>query len=165
MTTVKGERKEENQIVRTPREFIYAVEARFGGIVADLAANAENAIAPVYFGQGSQHGEDSLTANWRRLGSLAGIGLRWLNPPYSDRAQPIARWAMKCAEMRGKVDGPIAFLVPAAVCTTWFRRHVAPHAYVFELFPRVFDKQIRDCILALYTPEGYVGREPWDWKD
>ena len=44
MATKKGERKKENQIVVTPRPFLDAVEKRFGPIVFDLAATAENCL-------------------------------------------------------------------------------------------------------------------------
>ena len=156
----KGARAEENQVVVTPRPFLDAVEGAFGRIVVDLAANVENAVAPAYFGTGSHLGVDSLAADWR----AGPPGDLWLNPPFSDRSQPMHMWARKCAEMRGKVKGPILLLAPAAVCTVWFRTWVAPHAFVFELFPRVFGSQIRDCILASYSPEGYRGRQPWDWQ-
>jgi DNA N-6-adenine-methyltransferase (Dam) len=161
MATKKGERKTENQIVVTPRPFLDAVEKRFGPIVFDLAATAENRVGPLYFGPGSPLGEDSLLKDWR----IGNPGVRFLNPPYSDRDQPISLWAKRCAEMRRPASGPILLLCPAAVCTVWFRTWVAPHAYVLELYPRVFGKEIRDCILAVYAPEGYLGRTTWDWQD
>src|SRR4051812_41212663 len=104
-----------NQIVATPREFINAVEARFGAIGFDLAANADNRVVLDFFGPGSNYAEDALddAVNW-------GLSdLQWLNPPY---------------------------------------------AYVFELTPRVFKNEIRDCILAMFEPAGYVGREVWNWR-
>lgn len=160
--TVKGERKAENQIVVTPRPFLDAVEKRFGPIVFDLAATAENCVSDGdYYGPGSHLGEDSLAKGWR----IGRPGVRFLNPPFSDRDQPISLWAKRCAEMRRPASGPILLLCPAAVCTVWFRTWVAPHAYVLELYPRVFGKEIRDCILAVYAPEGYLGRTTWDWQD
>jgi phage N-6-adenine-methyltransferase len=144
-----------NQDVRTPREFLVAVEERFGPIVFDLAAHSGNAVARHYFGPGSEAGADALACDWPG----SSHGLLWCNPPYR-RIEP---WAKKCAESRD-AGSKIALLVPAAVCTGWFIDHVAPHAYVFELTPRVFKNEIRDCILAMYTPEGYHGREGWKWR-
>lgn len=143
-----------NQEVATPREFLEAFEQRFGRIGFDLAANASNAVVPFYYGPGSDLGEDSLSEDW----TLVREGPLWLNPP----SKTIAPWAQKAANE--STQEPIAMLVPAAVCTGWFIQHVAPHAYVFELTPRVFKAEIRDCILAMFTPEGYVGRETWRWR-
>lgn len=143
-----------NQEVATPRDFLHAFERRFGRIGFDLAANDANKVVPYYFGPGSELGEDSLTEDW----TLLREGPLWLNPPF----KRIAPWAEKAA--RECTHEPIGMLVPASVCTGWFIEHVAPNAYVFELTPRVFEVAIRDCILALFTPEGYVGRETWGWK-
>lgn len=144
-----------NQNVATPREFLKAVEDRFGPITFDLAAHAGNAVARHYFGPGSDAGTDALACDWPGTGT----GLLWLNPPFKH----IEPWAKKCAESRA-AGSRIALLVPAAVCTNWFIEHVKDNAYVFELTPRVFKTEIRDCILAMFTPEGYVGRETWRWK-
>ena len=146
--------KPSNQEVATPREFLDAFEQRFGRIGFDLAANADNKVVPFFYGPGSDLGEDSLREDW----TLVREGPLWLNPPF----KTIAPWARKAAAE--STHEPIAMLVPAAVCTGWFVEHVAPFAYVFELTPRVFSTQIRDCILAMFTPEGYVGRETWRWK-
>lgn len=145
-----------NQEVETPRVFLDAVERRFGKIGWDLAANASNAVVSGYYGEDSVNGNwDSLANDWDSLGGVA--DLLWLNPPF----KTITPWAKKASET---TQATIAMLAPASVCTRWFIEHVKPHAYVLELTPRVFKAEIRDCILALFTPEGYVGRETWDWK-
>lgn len=146
--------KPSNQEVATPREFLDAFEHRFGRIGFDLAANADNKVVPFHYGPGSELGENSLAEDW----TLLRDGPLWLNPPF----KAIAPWAKKAAAE--STHEPIALLAPAAVCTGWFVDHVAPYAYVFELTPRVFKAEIRDCILALFTPEGYVGRETWRWR-
>jgi len=144
-----------NQAVVTPREFLDAVERRFGRIGFDLAAHRGNRVVDEYFGPGSPLAEDALGEDWDALGARA--DLLWLNPPF----KTIAPWAKKAAESENVT---IALLAPASVCTGWFLDHVKPNAYVFELTPRVFKVEIRDCILAMFTPEGYVGRETWRWR-
>lgn len=144
-----------NDLVPTPREFLDAVESRFGTIDFDIAANKQNNVTQSYrfFGPGSTLAENALTVDWPHF------GLNWLNPPFSN----IAGFAKKaCAERY--MGAKTAMLMPASVCTNYFSDYVRKHAYVFELMPRVFKKEIRDCILALFTPEGYVGREEWIWK-
>jgi len=155
-------RHQSEQCVSTPREFIEAVQTRFGTIGLDLAANESNHVVDRWYGPGSGACwdlglgvPDSLGADWTAYMP----GLLWLNPPFKN----IAPWAAKCADER-KRGARIALLVPASVCTNWFVEHVKPHAYVFELTPRVFKNEIRDCILALYEPAGYVGRETWKWR-
>lgn len=144
-----------NQEVSTPRAFIAAVEKRFGKIAFDLAAHERNSVAgPQFFGPGSENVEDALSVDWFHVD-----GLLWLNPPFK-RIEP---WVEKCATERRR-GARIALLAPASICTGWFIEHVRDQSYVFELTPRVFAKEIRDCILALYTPEGYVGRETWKWR-
>ncbi|MEP6651796.1 MAG: DNA N-6-adenine-methyltransferase [Myxococcales bacterium] len=144
-----------NQIVSTPRDFLLAIKRRFGPITFDLAANADNSVARKWYGPGGL-AEDSLAPDihW------PSHGLCFLNPPF----KTIAPWVKKAAVQREVMGTRIALLVPAAVCTSWFVEHVAPHAYVFELTPRVFKNEIRDCLLCLYEPAGYVGRETWKWR-
>ncbi len=146
-----------NQVVSTPREFLDVVERRFGEICWDLAANEDNHVTRDgrYFGPGSRYASDSLDASWRDL------GLSWLNPPFAQ----IAAFSRRAAQEYRKTAGGILLIGPAAVCTGWFVEHVAPHAYVFELAPRVFKKEIRDCILAYYHPAQLVGRETWRWSE
>ena len=148
-----------NQIVRTPVDFIYAVEQRFGTITWDLAANSDNCQVnddrEAYFGPESKHGENAFLQEWQGLGGLA-----WLNPPFAD----IEPWARKCAESFMKYRQRIALLIPAGVCTNYVIDYVKPFAYVFECTPRPFKKEVRDVILALYEPSHYVGRETWRWR-
>jgi hypothetical protein len=153
---VADKKKPSNQDVKTPRDFLDAVVRRFGSIELDLAANEPN-VAYRWLGPGSSLGaNDALEVDWMQFNRG---GLSWLNPPY----KLVLPWVKKCAEAR-RAGMKIALLVPAAVCTDWFIDYVIPYAYVFELTPRPFKTEVRDCVLALYTPEGYVGRETWTWK-
>ena len=148
-----------NDVVSTPREFLDAVEERFGQIRWDLAANKENCVTKDhrFYGPGSYYLGDSLSivCQWGKLNG----GLLWLNPPFSNIA-PFARKSM----IERNCNAKIAMLIPASVCTSYFNDYVRDHAYVFELTPRPFKREVRDCVLALYTPEGYTGRELWRWR-
>lgn len=145
-----------NQIVSTPKEFIDAFERRFGKITWDLAANAENSKAgDRFFGPGSAHSANAFLAKWSGLGELA-----WLNPPFED----IEPFCDRSADAVKKYRQRNALLIPASVCTNYFIEFVKPNAYVFELTPRVFKTKIRDCVLAMFEPAGYIGRETWKWR-
>lgn len=139
--------------VSTPRPFLDAVEERFGPIMLDLAANESNHVVGPWFGPGSKV-PDALAVRWPRHG-----GLLWCNPPFKH----IEPWATKAHEEQAH-GARVALLVPASVCTGWFIEHVRPYAYVLELTPRVFAKEVRDCILAIYDPAMFTGRETWKWE-
>jgi phage N-6-adenine-methyltransferase len=149
------------QDVATPRDFLDAVERRFGPIALDLAANAGNSVkGNKYFGPGSTLGcTDSLGCDWTTYG-----GLLWLNPPYGD----LTTWAKKCAEERAR-GARIALLAPASTGSIWFAEHVWPHAYVLLLRPRLTfvghtAPYPKDLMLALYEPGGLRGIDLWRWK-
>lgn len=90
--------------IATPREFIHAVEARYGrGFDLDLAADEFNAVAPVWY----DIDDDSLLADWAGLGRKTTC---WCNPPYGN----IAPWVKKAAETRRGRRPWIAMLLPAA---------------------------------------------------
>jgi hypothetical protein len=140
---------ESRQDYATPPDFMAAVERRFGRIVFDLAAHAENKKHPDYFGPGGQV-EDSLSA-------------AWLNPPFSH----ISPWAEKCA-LESSQGAEILMLITASVGTNYFRDFIAPFAEVFLLSGRIcFDGENlfpKDCLLAWYRyrqPKIHI----WDWKN
>ena len=144
--------KDSEQSVGTPREFLDAVELRFGQIVVDLAADESNRVCDEWISEAT----NSLVSCWE------GLGLRWLNPPYSK----IAPWAKRCADHLALAR--IALLVPASVGTNWFADYVATKALVLFLRPRMTfvghrDPYPKDMILAVYgEPPGY---ETWNWKE
>jgi hypothetical protein len=168
------------QAYQTPKIFLDAVKKRFGIELFDwdLAATADNAVdgcgsredtkgfdVARYFGP-TRMGpafRDSLTQDWTKLkGSL------WLNPPYAD----IAPWAEKCAASawyeseKAYPTRRIFLLVPAAVGSNWFQRHVFNKSLVLLLNPRIsFDGKAgfpKDLILACYGLKPSV--EPWRWQ-
>jgi phage N-6-adenine-methyltransferase len=145
------------QEVGTPRIFLDAVEARFGKLEFDLAANIDNSICgPDFYGPGSFNALDGLSTWW------GGKPLNmWLNPPYGN----IAPWAAKCARDRHP-EGRIAF-VPASVGSNWFADHVDGKALVLFLRPRLTfvghtQSYPKDLILAMYGEK--PGYECWRWK-
>lgn len=150
------------QDVQTPPEFIEAVSERFGYIDLDLAATAANAVVPHFFGPDSPLHEDALAPHCKWL--PPSDGLLWLNPPFAN----ITPWATKCVT-ESEAGASIALLVPASVGSNWFNNYVRPYAYVLELAPRIkfvghTASYPKDLILAIYTPERFVGREAWHWR-
>ncbi len=156
---------ESKQDYGTPRDFLDAVEKRFGPMAVDLAARKDNAKAPLCI----TPEQDSLKQDWGTL-----RGNLWLNPPYEN----IAVWAKKCAETetgfrckeppeKCTLDRRIFFLVPASIGSNWFAQHVDGKARVLALNGRITFEGCtqpypKDAILACYgeTP----GFEVWRWK-
>ena len=131
----------------TPREFLDALERRFGPIEFDLAATDENTKGPAWF----TPAVDSLAQDWDRLD----VRLAFLNPPFGN----IAPWAAKCA---GSKRLRVAFLIPASVGSNWWARHVHGRAEIVSfLRPRLsFDGRNpypKDCALVLYNANPLPG--------
>lgn len=148
---------ESEQSVGTPREFLHAIEGRFGPIVIDLAATAGNAVVPEYFGPGSPYGEDSLQQNWVRR------GLSYLNPEFGY----IPPWAKKAA-VEGALGAQVALLVPASLGSDWYVDHVKDRAMVLILKPRLTfvghsDQYPKDLMLCLFGPRWFGGVFHWYW--
>lgn len=140
-------------VVCTPPELLAAVEKRFGPLAWDLAATADNAVAPNYI----TPEEDSLSKNWGQL-----VGTLWCNPPFAN----IEPWVQKAATSR--IRGRVLMLLPAGVGTRWFRRWVVRFADVFILTRRVKfvgQKYVfpKDLLLLDYPTEWPVVHG-WDWK-
>src|SRR5262245_43821674 len=98
------------QDYETPREFIEAVEKRWGKLDIDLAANRTNAKADSYF----TPEQDSLKQIWSTLS-----GNLWLNPPFGR----IAPWVAKCADASSYAppnNWRLFLLVPASIGSNWF---------------------------------------------
>jgi len=123
----------------------------------NLAATAENKIAPLWFGPGSPLGEDSLAPEllWPEQ------ALCFLNPEFGN----IPPWAKKCAESGSR----ILFLTPGSIDSEWYAKFVEPYAYVLGLSPRLKFKGANDpfpkpCILSCYGFYGFTGFDTWRWK-
>lgn len=142
----------------TPREFLDAVEKRFGPIAWDLAAHSGNHVVPRYLGPGSSVADDSLSIDWGLLD-----GPLWLNPEFAN----IAPWAAKCSHHRFR-HSPILFLTPASIGTDWFDEHVKDSAFVLGLSPRMTfvgsdDPYPKDLMLSVFYA-GLSGFSTWRWK-
>ena len=139
----------------TPREFLDAVEERFGPLVFDLAASKDNAITDCYFDEA----RNSLIQDWAL--SLAG-GIGWLNPPFEN----IEHWARKCHE-EGAKGARVLLLTPASVGSEWYARHVHRNAIVLALRPRLSfdgsDPYPKDLMLSCFG-FGVAGFDLWKWK-
>lgn len=138
----------------TPPAFLEAIVRRFGVIRTDLAASAENAVAPDYFDEQ----RDSLQQDWALL-----RGVTFCNPPFAD----LEPWARKCAETRNR-RGWTLLLTPASVGSTWFSEHVEGKAIVLALSPRLSfvgetASYPKDLILSCFG-FGVDGFKTWRWK-
>lgn len=149
------------QNAATPRDFIDAVEKKFGvKFVFDLACTTEDCIIedPVtgdlvpnsgYF---FDQGVDALEQDWSKihehfkhldLDKIAG----WVQPPF----KKINRWAQKCRQGTDRfidTDDPDAAVVyeqglrlfslfPVGAGTDWFADHVLGQAAVYFIRPRI----------------------------
>lgn len=153
------------QDVGTPKEFLDAVEKRFGKITLDLAAHESNHVCDKWLGPGSEW-QDSLSplSPWFTLGHN---GVLWLNPPFGN----IPQFVEKCAQQK-YLGAKIAVLLPMALETKWYTNYVYRQAYTLILKPRlkfvghvnVFPKGL---ILAYYDNLFYPKQsiEVWDWKN
>jgi phage N-6-adenine-methyltransferase len=141
----------------TPRDFIEAVERRFGPIVCDLAAGPDNHKAPQYF----TVEDDSLSLPWSERFST---GTLWLNPPFGT----IDPWAAKCAEESTRRTGLILMLTPASIDTHWFARHVNRKAMVLGLNPRIVFEGCTSAypkaLMLSVFGAGMSGFDVWRWK-
>ena len=152
----------------TPRDFLDAVERRWGKLSFDLAAEAENCKASEQRSGNPPKGyydveDDSLVCRWDVL-----RGVLWLNPPFGN----IAPWAEKCAWEASRPSRQferVLFLVPASVGSEWFARNVFGKARVHLLVGRLcFDGKgpyPKDCLLAEYGSAQPPEIVLWRWKD
>lgn len=160
MTMPAQKRGKSNQDVGTPREFLDAVERRFGPLAWDLAASEVNHVVEDWYGTGSPWCADSLSpeCQWRTVG-----GLLWLNPPFAN----IDPWAWKCSIETYYGARPL-LRAPASLGAKWYWRHVHGQALVLALQPRLTfvgseDPYPKDLILAAFGEQ--AGIEPWRWKE
>lgn len=168
-------RGKSKQNYSTPKNFIDAVERRFGPLACDLAAEPLNAQADFFY----TRDQDSLTQKWRDL-----KGNLWLNPEFSD----IEPWAIKCASESALGAPPILLLTPASVGANWFKQWVLPSAHVIALngrlcFVKDWETAIdpasvkrgdphfyktepvypKDCILSVFWAD-LTGFSTWSWQ-
>ena len=139
----------------TPWAFVDACTVRFGPIVCDLAASAENAKGPTFY----DRARDSLSVDWA---AEQPSGTLWLNPEFAD----IDPWAEKCASVANR-QGFTLLLTPASIGCGWFARHVLGKAVVLGVSPRLtFEGTTapypKDLMLSVYG-FGLSGFDQWRW--
>jgi hypothetical protein len=181
------------QDYRTPANLMEAVYKRFGTIVFDLAAVAENAQHERYFapdklieisGKGKDkkviehphfdpqaYGHDAFKHSWADLSRKlrapvpdSYAGLLWLNCEFSD----IATWSKRCKQ-EGRQGANILLLTPAAVGSNWFRDNIAGEAAVYILngrpsFIEGGPGYNKDCMISWFGPYSARGMHLWQWK-
>lgn len=136
----------------TPRDFLDAVEHKFGKIKWDLAAHEGNHVVKNFIGEG----RNSLSVSWHKY-----KGLLWLNPPFDN----IEVWAEKCA-LESELGAKIVLFVPASVGSNWFADHVFDKSRVYATRPRITfvgcdDPYPKDMILCHYDKAVEPGFELW----
>ena len=147
------------QDYETPQEFIDIVSREFGVTFdIDLAASRENKKAYNYVDAET----DSLSLYWSNIIGPGCTG--WLNPPFRN----VAPWMKKCAETKANGRRVIA-LVLASVGSSWYAEHVAPHAQVYALSPRITfvgetQPFTKDLILCDFRPGFGPSFTTWRWK-
>lgn len=149
------------QSVGTPPEFIRSV-LHFLDIeyfAMDFAAEVGLTVSETYFDKEM----DALSLDWHKYLSSRQWG--WLNPEYAD----IAPWVRKCAEEK-ECGANIAVLVPASVCTNWWRDYVHDIADVrFPTGRLTFTGHTasypKDLALLLYSRGRVPGYQPWNWRN
>lgn len=134
---------------RTPPD-LFALLHREFAFTLDVAATSDASLcAHAFLGPGSRWGTNGLVTDWREASAKA-VGRRavcWMNPPYSrQRQQPIEPWIEKARE-EANLGAVVVGLVPAAVQTVWWARHVWNKAHEIRLFPHR---------ISFLTPEGAV---------
>lgn len=147
--------KDSKQNVATPRNFLDAVEQRYGKISFDLAASADNNTAPNYFDKEA----DSLKQDWSKL-----PGLLWLNPEF----KAIEPWVKKAAETH--FQDTFLCLVPTGFRTHWWRRWCKSHChtillegyFTFEGHTLPFPKDMNLLEYPLKQNRPLI--ESWDWR-
>lgn len=98
---------------RTPPYIVHWAARRWGPIGVDLAADAENAVADHWLGEGSPWWTNALLVDWgaELLGYLSRAPAffhGWCNPPYSN----IDPWVAKAVEAK-KAGFSTTMLIPA----------------------------------------------------
>lgn len=145
MTMPKQKPGKSKQDYSTPKEFLDAVEERFGKLDVDLACREDNKKAQLEVTEA----QDSLGVDWAE--EFNGRTM-WLNPPYAD----IGAWVEKCKlSVRGMTSGKIIVLVPASIGANWFEQHVIEKCLVLGVNPRIqFDGTSapypKDLMLLVY---------------
>jgi phage N-6-adenine-methyltransferase len=151
-----SDRTESKQDYGTPREFLDAVEARFGRINFDLAALPHNAVAPFFYSPEV----DSLKQDWRLEGMP---GIAFLNPPFAD----IRPWAEKLDRECRWLPRWTVMLVPASMGSVWWADHVLGKCQADGITRMQFvgaEQGFPKDLALLCYGFGVAGNGMWQWK-
>jgi phage N-6-adenine-methyltransferase len=153
----------------TPMDLIRAVEKRFGVLVHDLCAHAQNARVASYYSKE----QDCFKQAWAKDFPAGNL---WGNPEFGGGF--IGRFVEKCFVESRQRDGLIIVLTPASIGSNWYAEHVEKKALVIGLRPRLsfdgIDPYPKDCMLSVYgldpsAPPSAMkylsGFETWNWKE
>lgn len=147
---------------RTPREFLDAIEKRFGKIGWDLAATPGHEVGA---GFGYSPEENSLVQRWDRFPvEWRGQSTVWLNPPFANIRPWVAKLDAECQELSRWT----LCLVPYSVGAKWWRDHVHEKCVIYSVGRMKFVGSEwdfpKDLALLAYG-FGARGVVPlWDWK-
>lgn len=143
---------------RTPREFLDAVERRFGHISFDLAATDGHEVSDGPHCAFSPE-QDSLAQSWAgALGQTV-----WLNPPFAN----IRPWVRKLDEECQHLQRWTLCLIPASMGSHWWNDHVLGKCFALGITRMTFVGSTtpypKDLALLCYG-FGVSGHGFWDWK-
>lgn len=145
------------QDYRTPMELIRAVEKRFGPLVHDLAAHAQNTRCKTFYSKE----QDALKQSWHRDFAKGNL---WLNPEFGI----IPVFVAKVLEESQQREDRIIVLTPASVGAEWFAKYVEGKALVLPLRPRISFDGInpypKDVMISVFGRDVVPGFETWRWK-
>lgn len=158
------------QDYRTPREFLDAVERRFGKIAWDLAATDGHEVNGFQCADGTWHSgphyspeEDSLSQPWDNRVSLSPGGSVWLNPPYANIRPWVAKLEGECRHLPRWT----LCLVPASMGSKWWADHVLNKCVALGVTRMTFVGTTapypKDLALLCYG-FGVSGHGFWDWR-
>ncbi len=151
---------ESRQDFETPRDFLDALEARWGKLDVDLACRTDNCKASAGY-----HLDKDINSLQQPWADEFPDGNCWLNPEFGN-IEPFAR---KCAIEGPKFKkGKIFLLTPASIGTNWYAQYVYGRAMVIGLSPRITfvgasQGYPKDLSLSIFGP-GIHGHGVWRWK-
>jgi phage N-6-adenine-methyltransferase len=150
-------RGKSKQDFQTPKDFLYAIESRFGVIAIDLAARKDNAVCEQFISPE----QDSLKQDWAALRMLPGE-VAFVNPPFSD----LDPWAAQLETTR-YCSWWTLMLCPASVSSNWYIEHVRGKVVEFSM-PRLkfigADSTYPKDLILLAAGFGAIGYGHFDWR-
>jgi phage N-6-adenine-methyltransferase len=132
---------------RTPPAWFAKFSQQFGPFDVDAAAEAHNALCPVWLGPGSPVAEDALAIPWAGLGRRV-LSRVFLNPPYS-RAYAFVE---KARDEARAGHATTTLLLPATTDTRWFH-HFVYDAPCWHWYPGVEVRFIQGRV-GFLRPDG-----------